>query len=652
MEPDLGLDAGDGRQVEATGACTDLDRSRTPGWQDGPRVPSAEVSQVDPPPAHPTTAVPSAWERGALLSITAVACLAYAWRINEALLEPYYAASVRSMALGWRNFAYGAFDPDGTITIDKLPGAFWLQAVSVRVFGMHAWAIVLPQVIEGGLTIIVLHRAVRRLAGPAAGLSAAVVLAVSPVNVALDRGNISDTLLTLLLVLAADATSRAVRSGRTSSLVVAGTWVGLAFNAKMLQAWLVLPALGLAVLIAAPGSLRRRIGQVGAAGAVTAIVSLSWMALVALTPAVGRPYVDGSTSDSIFEQVFAYNGFRRLAGWSPLSTLAQLGLGGGMFDAPPAAWNRLLAGPYGRAAGWMLPAALIALVAGIVARRHEPRSDPVRASLVLWGTWLVVFGAAFSATSTGWPYYAAVLSPATGALIGVAFAAALSDRHTPGTASLIIVASVVAISVGYGAWLLPDEGTGLPSRARPVLVGVGIVSELFLVARVIAVRPARWLTSTSMAFAAGAVLLAPAAASVSIVVHRMGPFDTPFQPRPTTESNRSRNDRVPDIRGLEQMRLGAPYLLAAQPGGLASRFILQGQRVVPIGGLSGIIPEPSLARLTSMIARGDFHAVITMPSDDSRYAWIASRCSFRRRLERAELYYCRPGDAESPSRMK
>ena len=155
--------------------------------------------------------------------------------------------------MSWHNFVFGAFDPAGTITIDKLPGAFWLQALAVRVFGFHTWAIVLPQIVEGVPTVLVLYHAVQRLAGPTAGLVAAAIVAVSPATVALNRGNISDSLMILLLVLAADAVSSAIAKGSQRMLLLAALWVGLAFQAKMIEAWMVLPAFGVAYLMSAPG---------------------------------------------------------------------------------------------------------------------------------------------------------------------------------------------------------------------------------------------------------------------------------------------------------------------------------------------------------------------------------------------------------------
>jgi 4-amino-4-deoxy-L-arabinose transferase-like glycosyltransferase len=141
-----------------------------------------------------------------------------------ASVESFYGAAARSMSESWHDFIFGAFDPAGTVTVDKLPGALWVQALSLRVFGFHIWALVLPQVVEGVLTVLVLYRAVRRLAGPAAGLTAAAVLAVTPVTVLLSRGNVSDSLLVLLLVLAADATAAALLSGSLRQLLLAGVW--------------------------------------------------------------------------------------------------------------------------------------------------------------------------------------------------------------------------------------------------------------------------------------------------------------------------------------------------------------------------------------------------------------------------------------------
>ncbi len=263
-----------------------------------------------------------AWARPMLLGVAAIAAVLYTWRAGT-YLEVYYAAAVRSMSMSWRNFFFAALDPAGTISLDKLPGAFWIQVLSVRAFGVHTWAILLPQVIEGVLSVLVCYKIVRRLCGAVAGMTAAVALTLSPAMVSLNRGNISDTLMILLLLLACSSTVAGIASGKWLPMLLAGVWVGLAFQAKMIEAWLVLPALGLAYLIAAPGRGRQRLQRVVVMWAVAVLVSLSWMTVVSLTPATSRPYVDGSQNNSLFQQVFSYNGLGRLDQLSPDQLLTQ-----------------------------------------------------------------------------------------------------------------------------------------------------------------------------------------------------------------------------------------------------------------------------------------------------------------------------------------
>ena len=430
----------------------------------------------------------SVWlRRLALVAIATLAGLSYAWAMGQGTLEYYYGASVRSMSMSWHDFIFGAFDPAGTVTLDKLPGAFWLQALSVRAFGFHPWAIVLPQVVEGVLTVLVLYRAVSRLAGPTAGLIAALILAASPAAVALDRGNISDSLMILLLVLAADAVSAAIaRSsmdeadeypelanedaeatdadaeatdadeeltdaddaddadddeltdedawrtyGTTTQLVLAGSWVGLAFQAKMIEAWMVLPAFGLAYLICGPGSTVRRVIQLMAAGVAVAVVSLSWMTAVSLVPAADRPYFDGSHDNSLYEQVFVYNAFGRFGDQTPLQVAAAELNPGSVLAVPAPTPGRLLSGGLGRDTGWLLPAAAVIGLWGLASRRRQPRGDPLRACFILWGGWLVTLFAVFSTITTLNTYYTAALAPPTAALIGAGAAAAWSRARAP-----------------------------------------------------------------------------------------------------------------------------------------------------------------------------------------------------------------------------
>ena len=575
------------------------------------------------------------WARLILLVITAVSALSYAWRADKPVnIEIYYAAAVRSMSMNLHNFIFAAFDPAGTVSTDKLPGAFWVQAVSVRLFGVHAWALVLPQVIEGALTILVLYHAVRRLAGPAAGLLAAGILAVSPATVALNRGNVSDTLMILLAVLAADATVTAMVTGRRRPILLAGLWIGLAFQAKMIEAWLVLPAIACGYILTAAGGWAQRIRRAGAMGVVAAVVSLSWMTAVTLLPASLRPYIDGSTDNSAFQQVFVYNGFGRLD-QAPPDQLLDKSIKIGLPNPPPPGWDRLLTGALGRDTGWLLVAALIALIAGLVARRGRPRGDPVRACLVLWGTWLVVLTAVFSSSPAINSYYTAALSPAAAALIGTGLTLAWQRREQARTR--LVVGVALLATTGYAAWLLPASGTGLPPWLKPALIGLALAAALspaaaFCLAALTRPPSAGILTAVPVTLSALAALIVPTVASASVVLSGLGPFETPFEPQHVTTDATvffgGGFQAAQVLPTLEAANRGVPYLMATQTSVLAAPFIwASGQEVLPIGGFTGTIPEPSLGALQSLIQQNDVRTFIQSPSTtDPRLTWIAGHC--------------------------
>jgi 4-amino-4-deoxy-L-arabinose transferase-like glycosyltransferase len=471
-------------------------------------------------------------------------------------------------------------------------------------------------------SVLVLYRVVRRLSGPVAAILAAGVLVVSPATVALNRGNISDTLMVLLLLLAADATVSAIISGRMRSLILAGIMVGLAFQAKMIEAWLVLPALALAYLVGTRGGLGRRVARLGAAGAVVAAVSVSWMLLVTAWPASHRPYVDGSSTNSIFGQVFVYNGFGRLDQASPNQLLTKsIGLALG---SAPASWHRLLSGSNGRDTAWLIPAALIALAACVlVSRRRDDRL--LRAGTALWGMWLVVLLVVFSVSTTVNPYYTAALSPAIAALLGMGGALAWQHRGSPAVRR--VVAATVAVTCGYAIWLLPQHGVGLPSGLP---VAVGILGVASIAALLLPVRV--WTRAGAIALAAVALVAVPAVASISVVAKRFGPFDTPFESVAASDFARALGgvgrQTEPLLVPLENANRGLPDLMATQTSAVAAPFIYDsGREVLPIGGFTGTIPEPSLRALRSMVAKGDFHIVIQSPTvTDPRLQWISRNC--------------------------
>ena len=559
--------------------------------------------------------------------------------MNSAIVEGFYGAAARSMSASWHDFFFGAFDPLGTMTVDKLPGALWVQALFMRLVGFHIWALVFPQALEGVLSVLALYRAVRRLAGPLAGIVAAGALAITPVTVALNRGNVSDSLLILLTVLAADATSAALLSGRFRSLALAGVWVGLAFQAKMLQAWLVLPALALAYLVAAPAHLRLRIGHVLAAGAVTLAVSLSWMSVVSLVPSHDRPYVDGTHNDSVFSQVFEYNGTDHIgnsdifAGTGPpppfLVSIFHVGspLQNPARNITPS-WHRLLSGVLGRDDGWLLPAAVLALLAVLLARRRADRRDPLRACVLLWGSWLAVLWVFFSAGSYVNSYYVAALSPAIAALCGagVALLWELRERREAPPA----LAGAVLLCVGYGAYLA-SGGTRVPGWLVPVAICLAILAALTaLLWREPDGRVGLGVHALVLALAAIAFL--PTITSALVSVRRLGPFEAPYEAhaKPASPAEVRRGTEL-HRQVVEQVSTAfeTPIVFAADSSLLASTYILAtGREVLPIGGYLGNNPAPTLAEIQHYIDTDEVRGFLIPPqSADPRITWILTHCA-------------------------
>jgi 4-amino-4-deoxy-L-arabinose transferase-like glycosyltransferase len=252
------------------------------------------------------------WARPALLGIAFVATVLYAWNLPRVDFAPLYSDAVKSMSGSWKAFFFGAVDAQATATLDKLAGSFVPQAISAKIFGYSEWSLALPQVIEGVISVLVLYRVVRRWAGVVPGLLAAGIFTLTPVAASMFGHSMQDGLLTMCLVLAVDRYQCAVLEGRLRSLVWAGVWVGIGFQAKMMQAWMILPALAIGYLLTAPIELRRRAKHLGLAGVVMLAVSLSWVALYTFTPASDRPYVSGTTNNSAFAMVFGYNGLARM----------------------------------------------------------------------------------------------------------------------------------------------------------------------------------------------------------------------------------------------------------------------------------------------------------------------------------------------------
>jgi 4-amino-4-deoxy-L-arabinose transferase-like glycosyltransferase len=409
------------------------------------------------------------WVRPTLIALLVGTALLYIVGLGASgWANSFYSAAVQAGTKSWKAMFFGSFDSSSFITVDKPPAALWIMEISARIFGVNAWSILVPQALEGVAAVGLLYATVRRRFSPAAGLIAGLALAATPVATLMFRFNNPDALLVLLLVGAAYAVTRALESTKTRWLVLAGALVGFGFITKMLQAFLVVPGFGLVYLVYAQTTVRRRIMQLLAA--VTAIVVAAgwWIAAVMLTPASARPYVGGSTNDSILQLAFGYNGLGRLTG----NETGSVGGGGGAGGT--SMWGktgitRLFNSDMGGQISWLIPAALLLTVASMWALRRVGRANGQRAQVMLWASWLIVTGLTFSfGKGIIHPYYTVALAPAIGALVGIGAVTLWRVRNQ--WWSRIAMATILAVTVVWSHHLLARSPSWHPWLRTFVLV--------------------------------------------------------------------------------------------------------------------------------------------------------------------------------------
>ncbi|MFD5094755.1 ArnT family glycosyltransferase [Amycolatopsis thailandensis] len=405
------------------------------------------------------------WVRPSLAALLLATAVLYLWNLGESgWANAFYSAAAQAGSLSWKALFFGSSDAANAITVDKTPAALWVMSLSTRLFGVNAWSILVPQALMGIGSVALLFAAVRRTSGPAAGLLAGAVLALTPAAALMFRFNNPDALLVLLLVAGAYCVVRALENASPRWLALAGVAVGFGFLAKMLQAFLVLPAFALAYLIAAPASPGKRLLHLlGALGAT--IVSAGWyLAVVALWPAADRPYIGGSQENSLWELVFGYNGFGRITGDEVGSVGGSPGGGWG-----GTGWARLFGSEMAGGIAWLLPAAVLALAAGLWFTRRAPRTDRGRAALIVWGGWFLVTAVVFSYMGgIIHAYYMIALGPAIAGLVGIAGTQLWRARGNPAAAG--------ALSAGIGLTalttylLLSRQSDWLPALGIAILV--------------------------------------------------------------------------------------------------------------------------------------------------------------------------------------
>ncbi len=521
------------------------------------------------------------------------------WRLEDnGYGTAYYAAGVRSLLQGGALFFYNSFDPAGFVSLDKPPLTFWIQAAFASVLGFSGWTIHLPQALAGVGSVAVLYRLVRKPFGAAAGLIAGLLLAITPVMVAIDRSNNTDSWLVFFLLLAAWAALR----GRGLALVIAMALLGVAFNVKMLAALVCGPALLLGWLVASGGlDWKRRLAWMSGAGATLAVVALSWPVAFDVTPKDARPYAGSTTGNSMLELVVVHNGLERFVRNRP-ERPAQLTVGTQRFelyDSVPTGPLRLAAPTLASQFAWFLPLAVLGLV--LVRRR-----DRGRASLTLWGAWALTYGIVYSAAGGIFHlYYLSTLAPPFAALAGIG--AVQLWRRGPRW----LAAGLVAVALWQGYVLAAGAlGWEMPWMAGPVAALLAAAATLWRDKRppavmggaALLVLPLAW--ALSPIFAAGNLTLPSASLPRWLGINDgRGPI--------LSRNWGALSDDPKLVEFLIANRGQARFLLATPNTRFAAPLIIStGQPVMAMGGFSGRDPILTVEALAELARRGEVRYVL------------------------------------------
>lgn len=538
-----------------------------------------------------------------LIAVMALAAALDLWRLSQnGWANPFYSAAVRSMSMSRHNFLFNSLDPSGVMTTDKPPLALWIQTLAVKAFGFHPLSVLVPQAIMGVATVALIYDLVRRRFGRMAGFVAGLVLALTPMTVAISRDNNPDALVALCCVAALWFLVRGLERGGTGWIVLSAVCVGLGFETKFAIALVVVPGIVVAWLWVTPRGRLASLGQLCIAGTAGVAVAIAWPLVVMLTPANSRPWLGSTSNNSVLSLIAGYNGVGRLAGQvgGPSSIPAPQG-GGGLFGGAPGPL-RLLDTSLGGQAGWLVPLAVVSGIGLLVAtrlRRGDPRTG-----------WLLAVGGAFAAAAVVFsvasgifhPYYVSLLAPFTAALVGAAAALALSARDRS-PAVLAVLAGAV------GEAIVIHNNPQQIGWAGPALIVGGLVLAVIVVA-----LGHRRIRAAALAAALAGLLAAPAAWAVQTLGYPTssgfpagGPRGADSIPSPGTRARhhhrrhhksarvRAQLDQVEIAQVLRYIRhhgggtLGVRSQKEAEPAIIAS-----GARIAGLGGYSGQESEPTV----------------------------------------------------------
>ncbi|BCL78829.1 putative mannosyltransferase YkcB [Ktedonobacteria bacterium brp13] len=607
------------------------------------------------------------WQRLALCGILLLSICMDFYRLGQNGFFSYYPPAVRSMMDNWHNFFFAAYDPGGYTSLDKPPVGFWFEVISAKIFGFSPVSILLPQATFGVLSVLLLYFLVRRHFGVVAGLLAALALAISPISVVTNRNATIDSTLAFFLLLGAWAIMHAAESGRLRWLLLSAFIIGIGFNSKMLEAYLVVPAFGLLYLLAAPTSIRKRVLHLALALLVLLAVSFSWAEAVDLTPASQRPFVGSTADDSEVNLALGYNGIQRLTQGKPClqacnssatrgnpgggkvpasvsanaqttnstsgrsssgSLRSNAATGGNSFTGGTPGPLRLFIEPLGEQIGWLLPLAILGMVALAWQGRPRPRSDRKVQSLLLWGMWLLTMGIFFTIAGFFHEYYLTVMAPAIAALCGIGLVVMWRDYRAGGwrgwllpIALLLTAAEQIVILVNYptwGQWMIP-------LLIIPCLLAAGVLISFRLASRWAGKE--RIASSLMSALAVGLVALALAPTVWAAIPILQGtesdlPQAGPAQQDGGLAVNGPGTTVDPAlVRYLEEHQGHASVLLVTDAG-TDGLILATNKPIIPLSGFSTYPLTTSEA--ASMVASGTVRFFLLGGSVPS---WVAQHCT-------------------------
>lgn len=576
----------------------------------------------------------------------------------------YYAATVKSMLTSWHNFFFASFEPGGSVTVDKPPLGFWVQAVFAYFLGVNGFALALPNALAGVLSVGVLYLLVWRQFGTAAALIAALALAITPVTVSTERNNTIDGMLVFVLLLAAWAFVEATRQGKVRFLIFGAILVGLGFNIKMLQAYMPLPAFYGLYLLAARHPWWKRLLHLAIATVVLLLISLSWAVIVDLTPAENRPYIGSSKDNTVMELILGHNGLSRLISMRRLARLPDHqpmpnlppGNPPGVPPAspsktahdtpqkpappplppmPPAAppppqpgdaapgvppqsgvpfsnevgepgWDRLFTLPLAGEASWLLPFALLGLPLILLQSSWHPPLNIRCQGVLLWGGWLLPEIAYFSFT-TGimHAYYLIMLGPPLAALVGMTVWALWDMKLKRPRLSGVLMVLLSGITLAFQHTVFKEAQVRLS-----LLSGVSLVMALGGLNLVWWKKPA-WLSKAGVILVSLSLFVAPFYWSLEtstnafpdVMLPRAGPLSR-GPDRPLASGLLSPLEEQV-VEFLLQNTVEGTYLVATLRANEAAPYILATDRpVLALGGFGGGDDVIDVAALAQMVAEG------------------------------------------------